>query len=149
MDMLRATIKSLQLNSQRGVRVRLSGSAALAQEELKSVETGMGIAAILSLTLVFTLLITGLRSVKLVAATIITLIIGLIWTAGFAIAALGQLNLISVAFAVLFIGLSVDFGIHFALRYREEVLQGTEHGLALERTTQSVGGSLILCSQLA
>ncbi len=149
MDMLRATIKSLQLNSQRGVRVRLSGSAALAQEELKSVETGMGIAAILSLTLVFTLLITGLRSVKLVAATIITLIIGLIWTAGFAIAALGQLNLISVAFAVLFIGLSVDFGIHFALRYREEVLQGTEHGLALERTTQSVGGSLILCAVAA
>ena len=32
----------------------------------------------------------------------------------------GALNLISVAFAVLFVGIGVDFGIQFCVRYREE-----------------------------
>ena len=32
----------------------------------------------------------------------------------------GALNMISVAFAVLFVGLGVDFGIQFAVRYRAE-----------------------------
>lgn len=146
MKKLRATIKSLRLTRDHGVRVRLSGSAALAQEELKSVETGMGIAAALSLTLVLTLLIMGLRSARLVVTTIITLLFGLIWTAGFALVAIGQLNLMSVAFAVLFIGLSVDFGIHFALRYQEEIHRNVSHTVALSRAVDSVGGSLVLCA---
>ncbi len=45
---------------------------------------------------------------------------GLILTAGFAALAIGSLNLISVAFGVLFIGLGVDFGIQFSIRYRDE-----------------------------
>ena len=146
MKKLRKIIASLSLTQDHGVRVRLSGSAAIAQEELKSVETGMGIAAGLSLTLVLTLLILGLRSARLVVATISTLIAGLVWTAGFAIFALGQLNLMSVTFAVLFIGLSVDFGIHFSLRYQEEMNRNVSHAVALGRATQSVGGSLVLCA---
>ena len=54
-------------------------------------------------------------------ATVLTLLCGLVLTAGFATLAVGTLNLISVAFAVLFIGLSVDFGIHLCLRYQEQV----------------------------
>ena len=146
MATLRTAIKSFNLIPAHGVRVRLSGSAALAQEELKSVKTGMGIAAVLSLTLVLSLLIIGLRSVRLVVATIVTLIIGLIWTAGFAVVAIGQLNLMSVAFAVLFIGLSVDFGIHFSLRYQEEININASHARALEKSTESVGGSLVMCA---
>ena len=149
MATLRSAINSLNLILEQGVRVRLSGSAALSQEELKSVETGMGVAAMLSLTLVLSLLILGLRSARLVAATIFTLIVGLIWTAGFAVVAVGQLNLMSVAFAVLFIGLSVDFGIHFVLRYQEEINSNVSHDAALERATESVGGSLVMCAVAA
>ncbi|MEQ8195167.1 MAG: MMPL family transporter, partial [Rhodospirillales bacterium] len=149
MKKLRSLFKELNLDAEHGVRVRITGSAALAQEELKSVETGMGYAAVLSLVLVASLLIVGLRSVHLFFATIVTLIVGLIWTAGFAIAAFGQLNLMSVAFAVLFIGLSVDFGIHFALRYREEDSRTGDHAGSLERAARSVGGSLALCAVAA
>ena len=45
---------------------------------------------------------------------------GLVLTAGFAALAIGSLNLISVAFGVLFIGLGVDFGIQFSMRYRDQ-----------------------------
>ena len=74
---------------------------------------------------------------------------GLIWTAAFATAAVGRLNLISVAFAVLFIGLSVDFGIHFALRYREAVIKGADHASALREAAAGVGNALTLCAVAA
>jgi len=48
----------------------------------------------------------------------VSLIVGLSITAAIGFAMVGALNLISVAFAVLFIGLGVDFGIQFSVRYR-------------------------------
>jgi len=83
----------MKLDPAHGVRVRLTGSAALATEEFKSVEDGMGLAAVISLVLVLALLVIGLRSLRLVVATLATLIAGLIWTAAFAVAAIGPFNL--------------------------------------------------------
>ncbi len=141
--------RELMLDGTGPVRLRISGSAALQQDELKSVEQGMGLAGMLSFTLVLVLLVLGLRSLRMVVAVLATLILGLIWTAGFAIWALGALNLISVAFAVLFIGLSVDFGIHFALRYREHRARGHDNGAALDATAAAGGGGLTLCAVAA
>jgi hopanoid biosynthesis associated RND transporter like protein HpnN len=129
MKRIRAVAKTLGLTPERGVRVRLTGTVALNTEELKSVEAGAGTAGFISLGLVAVFLIAGLRSLRLVAAVLITLIIGLVWTGAFATAAIGELNLISVAFAVLFIGLGADFGIHYALRFREAAAQGDKEPL--------------------
>ncbi|MDD9878090.1 MAG: MMPL family transporter [Magnetovibrio sp.] len=145
-DTVRRLAMELGLTKERGLRVRLTGSAALDEEELASVETGMGLAAVISLVLVLGLLTIGLRSSVLVVANLLTLISGLICTAAFAILAIGALNLISVAFAVLFIGLSVDFGIHFALRYQEAGRQGYPRDAALREAAGAVGGALTLCA---
>jgi hopanoid biosynthesis associated RND transporter like protein HpnN len=146
MKAVRRAAAEMNLDTDHGVRVRLSGTAALSKEELQSVEEGMGLAGILSLILVLGLLGIGLRSRRLIFATLLTLIMGLIWTAGFAILALGQLSLISVAFAVLFIGLSVDFGIHFGLRYKEAIDTGAFHDEALSEAARGVGGALTLAA---
>ena len=87
--------------------LRLGDHPALAAEEIQSVEEGMGLAGIISLTVVAGLLLVGLRSPRMAVAVFLTLIMGLIWTAGFAAAAVGTFNLISVAFAVLFIGITL------------------------------------------
>jgi uncharacterized protein len=149
MKAVRRAAAEMNLDKDHGVRVRLSGTAALSKEELQSVEEGMGLAGILSLILVLGLLGIGLRSRRLIFATVLTLIMGLIWTAGFAILALGQLSLISVAFAVLFIGLSVDFGIHFGLRYKEAIDTGAFHDEALSEAARGVGGALTLAAVAA
>jgi len=146
---IRRLVATLPALGQPGVRVRLTGSAPLAEEELVSVIDGMGIAGLLSLSLVVGLLFWGLRSVRLVMATLLTLLMGLVWTAGFATLAVGRLNLISVAFAVLFIGLSVDFGIHFVLRARESLDRGDETRHALVSAAAAVGGALGLCALAA
>ncbi len=130
---IRATAAALSLDSAHGVRVRLTGGPVMDQEELASVQNGAGLASIVSLVLVTILAFLGLRSPKLILATIVTLLLSLIWTAGFATVAVGYLNLISVAFAVLFIGLAVDFSIQFGLRYKE----GVDHGEGLAHALRS------------
>ena len=50
----------------------------------------------------------------------INLFMGLAITTAVGLMMVGSLNLLSVAFAVLFIGLGVDFGIQFSVRYRSE-----------------------------
>jgi len=144
MAAIRKLAAELEIDAAHGLDLRLTGSVALADEELASVERGMGLAGGLSLVLVLGLLVAGLRSFRLVAATLATLLMGLVWTAAFALLALGELNLISVAFAVLFIGLSVDFGIHFVLRYMEDVNNFAAHPAALNHAATGVGGALTL-----
>ena len=145
---LRRLATALEIGEAQGLRLRLTGPAALDHEEFESVEIGGATAGLISLCAVAVLLILGLRSISLVFATITTLLFGLTWTAAFAMAAIGHLNIISVAFAVLFVGLGVDFGIHFALRAREALGEtGGETGgkaAALERAAASVGGALAL-----
>ena len=143
---VRSLANKLHLTEENGVRVRLTGDAALEYEELLSVSRGAGLAGILALITVGIVLFLGLRSSKLVLASLITMIMGLIWTASFAALAVGQLNLVSVAFAVLYIGLSVDYAIHFCLRYKELIQQGVPHSTALQRTARDIGSSLVLCS---
>ncbi|HAT35399.1 MAG TPA: hypothetical protein DCS82_06765, partial [Rhodospirillaceae bacterium] len=149
MKVVRKIAEVAALTTDHGIRVRLTGGDAMSTEELASVSEGAAKAGWISLVLVALLLFVGLGSSRLVLATLLTLVTGLIWTAGFAIAAVGHLNLISVAFAVLFIGLGVDFGIHFALRFREEIVAGKPQAEALENATRDLGGALMLCASAA
>jgi hopanoid biosynthesis associated RND transporter like protein HpnN len=146
---IRALTDSLGLAGDGEVRVRITGQAVMLQDELRSVREGIGLVGLLSFLLVTALLTIGLRSLRLVIATLTALVAGLTWTAFFAAAAVGELNLISVAFAVLFIGLSVDFGIHFALRVREEIGRGASPGEALRDAAAGVGGPLTLTAVAA
>jgi uncharacterized protein len=132
-----------------GLTVRLTGSVALDQAELESVELGGKTAGILSLALVCVLLVLGLRSARLIVASLATLVIGLIWTAAFAAVAIGHLNLISVAFAVLFVGLAVDFSLHYCLRFREALAGGLDGRAAITETARGCGAALTLSAVCA
>ncbi len=131
------------------VTVRLTGPPALEREELQTVSQGTEIAGALSFALVTLLLVWGLRSWRLIVAVLVPLIVGLVWTFAFAALSIGQLNLISVAFAVLFIGLAVDFGIHFTLRFREAVSDGRDNGAALPDAALGIGRALTLSALCA
>lgn len=141
----RATINGIMQNNP-GTRIRITGETALEHEELESVSEGAAIAGIVSLILVCSSLWLGLRSVKLLITTFIALILGLILTAGFATLAIGHLNLISIAFAVLYIGLGVDYAIHICLHYRECRAQGMENRDAISDSVHTVGFSIFLCA---
>jgi hopanoid biosynthesis associated RND transporter like protein HpnN len=128
------------------VKVRITGETALEHEELESVTTGAQLAGILSLVLVFVVQWIGLRSLKLLSITYIVLVMGLIVTAGFAAITVGHLNVISIAFATLYIGLGVDYAVHICLYYRERRVRGYANDQAIHHSMSGVGSSLFLCA---
>ncbi|MDQ3563090.1 MAG: MMPL family transporter [Pseudomonadota bacterium] len=143
---IRDLARKLELTVERGVRVRLTGGAALAYEELQSVSFATQNASVGALLLVTLIMFIGLRSLWLTLGTLAALILGLIFTAAFATFAVGQLNLISVAFAVMYIGLGADYAIYLCLRYAELAQLEPDRRDALKRAVFHVGGSLTLCT---
>ena len=116
---VREAARSLGVTPDRGFRLRLTGPVALSDEEFASLTDRAGLIAAASIFLLCLSIFLAVRSLRLVLAILVTLAVGLIWTGAFAAAAIGTLNLISVAFGVLFSGLAVDFGIQFSVRYRD------------------------------
>jgi hypothetical protein len=98
---------------------RLTGPVPLADEEFATVAEGALVNTLATIAVVLALLFAALRSARLVLAVMTTLLVGLAITAGLGLAIVGEYNLISVAFAVLFVGLGVDFSIQLVVRYRE------------------------------
>ncbi len=135
-----------ELASGPDVRARLTGDFVLSYEDQQALVWQVGVAGSASFLLVTLLLMLGLRSKWLLGVTVVTLVAGLGISLGFATLAIGTLNTVSVAFPVLFIGLSVDFSIHLCLRYRELRAEGQGHRQALGGTGGSVGSSVALCT---
>jgi hopanoid biosynthesis associated RND transporter like protein HpnN len=135
-----------ELTPRPGLRLRVTGDRATHSEEMSLIIQEVALAGTLSLILVTVVLFYALRSLRLVLATVLTLLVGLVWTAGFAAVTVGQLNALTSAFAVLYIGLGVDFGIHFAMGYLDRRDAGATVGAALQNTGANVGSSLCLCA---
>jgi hopanoid biosynthesis associated RND transporter like protein HpnN len=143
---VRETAAELGLDARAGVSVRVTGNVALNTEEMVIVARQALLAAVGCFVLVGIVLFVALRSWRIAMAILGTLLVGLIATAAFAGFAVGKLNAVSVAFAVLFIGLGVDFGIHLGMRFAELVRAGGDDAPALTEMARSVGSSLILCA---
>jgi len=129
-------------------RVRLTGSVVLDDEEFASVAKGAVAGLIGSLILVTLWLYLAVRSWRLMLPIMSTLVLGLLLTTGFAAVAIGTLNLISVAFAILFVGIAVDFAIQFTVRLRE---RSRMHPVLVDalRETGRRSGAQILVAALA
>ncbi|MEN8183306.1 MAG: MMPL family transporter [Myxococcota bacterium] len=134
-----------ELERSHGARVRVTGDVAVLTEELSMAGGQILVAASVSLVLV-ALLLFACFGARLSLATVLTLLVGLVWTAGFAALAVGRLNALTVAFAVLYIGLGIDFGLHFAVGYRERRAAGAAPAGALVATGRGVGSSLVFCA---
>ncbi len=143
MDAIIGTIKQGYLAD---VEVKKTGEIVLEYEEMQTISNGVSVASIASLAAVCLTLWIAYRSLKLMFATFLSLTLGLIFSLGFATVAIGQLNLISIGFAVLFIGMGDAYSSHFCLRYRELILRGMDTHAALRETLASTGSSLILCT---
>ncbi|GLQ47052.1 hypothetical protein GCM10007862_21030 [Dyella lipolytica] len=101
------------------VRIDYTGSVALADVQFGALTRGIVASTAVSLLLLALWLYLAMHSFRRIIPILLTLLVGFALTIGFAALAVGTLNVISVAFAVLFVGLAVDFGIQFAVRLRE------------------------------
>ena len=101
------------------INIEFTGGLIIDYEEIGSVSTGNIIAGILSILIVSILLWIAFKDLKIIFILVGSILVGLSITMGIVSLTIGKLNLISVAFAVLFIGLTVDYGIQIVLRILE------------------------------
>lgn len=148
---MRTAIRDLDFVRSGNAHVYLTGEVQLNDEEFATVAEGMVAGLLGSLALVTLWLTLAVHTWRIIIPIVITLVVGLLLTTGFAAVAVGTLNLISVAFAILFVGIAVDFAIQFSVRFRGQTL--TEKGLAgLEQALFHTGeetGHQILVAALA
>jgi hopanoid biosynthesis associated RND transporter like protein HpnN len=145
-DVIRQTASQLGLDPAHGVRVRLTGSIPLSDEEFASLADRVWLVGGAMLGSMLLMLWLAVRSVKVVGAIVVTTLAGLVMTAAVGLLAVGRFNLISVAFIPLFVGLGVDFGIQLSVRFRAERL--VHEGLpdALAAAAGGIGRSLVLAA---
>ncbi|MFZ0066094.1 MAG: MMPL family transporter, partial [Pseudolabrys sp.] len=143
---IRQAASDLQLDKKYQARVRLTGSVPMADEEFATVQDGALENAIGTVITVLVILWLALKSARLIVAVFINLIVGLALTAAFGLMMVGALNMISVAFAVLFVGLGVDFGIQFSVRYRAERHDVQGLAPALVQAAEKIGVPLTLAA---
>ncbi|HEY1998219.1 MMPL family transporter [Paraburkholderia sp.] len=143
---IRATAASLHLDQQYGATVRLTGEQPLADEEFASVQDGAALNGAFTFVVVLIILWLALRSGRMILAVFITLFVGLAITAALGLMMVGALNMISVAFMVLFVGLGIDFGVQFGVKYREERNLDDRIAAALINTAHTIGVPLTLAA---
>ncbi len=135
-DAIRQAASDLNLAGEYGARVRLTGPVPIANEEYATVQDGAIVNGIGTVLVVLVILWMALHSSKIIFAVFLNLFIGLSLTTAVGLMMVGSLNLLSVAFAVLFVGLGVDFGIQYSVRYRSERFKSNDLRLALEQAAE-------------
>jgi uncharacterized protein len=126
--------------------VRITGQVALADEEFATVAQGAAAGLLGSLVLITLWLFLAVRSWRLIVPILMTLVLGLMLTVLFAAAAVGKLNLVSVGFGVLFVGIAVDFAIQFSVRYREFRFETNDPATAMTETARRVGVQILIAA---
>jgi len=145
-EAIRTAAERLQLDRAHGVRVRLTGSAALQDDEFATLTQGAGVIAGLASGAIVLMLWFAVRSPRLIASILVTTLVGLVTTTGLGLALFHRFNVISVAFIPLFVGMGMDFGIQLSVRYRAERTAGRDLRPALVAAARAMGKSLTLAA---
>ena len=126
--------------------LRLTGVVTMNDEQFGTIKENAVRNGLITLAIVAFILWLALRSGRLMAAVAVNLFVGLAVTAALGLFMVGAYNLISVYFSVLFVGIGVDFGIQFSVRYRSERHESDDLAKAIESAGLHVGAPLTLAA---
>jgi uncharacterized protein len=120
----------------KGVVAGITGVPVLEYEEMATSMDDMKIASVLSLILTVVLLLFAFRGLRNTVAAMTALLCAIAVAFGLATLLVGHLNILSMAFAVMLLGLGVEYGIQVVLRH-QELIQDTGFEQALQESLSS------------
>ena len=145
-DVIRQTAADLKFADVYQASLRLTGPVPMADEEFATIKENQWLNGSITILVVLFILWRALGSGRTILAVALNVVVGLAITAAVGLMMVGALNLISVYFAVLFVGLGVDFGIQFSVRYRSERHAIPDLRAALIETGRYVAAPLTLAA---
>ena len=145
-DAIRKAAADLNFAGNYQANLRLTGPVPMADEEFATIKENAALNATVTIAIVLFILWLALRWFRIIFAVFVCLVVGLAVTAALGMMMVGTLNLISVYFAVLFVGLGVDFGLQFSVRYRAERHEVDDLHEALLYSGRRAGAPLTLAA---
>jgi hopanoid biosynthesis associated RND transporter like protein HpnN len=122
-----------------GLNVGLIGEPVLDYDEMKQSQKDITVASILSLVLCALIFIYGYNETGRPVKATICLVVGLAYTLAFTTLTVGHLNILTITFVPMLIGLAIDFGVHLVTRYEEELRHGKTEEAAMTRAMVFTG----------
>ncbi|MFC2168299.1 RND family transporter [Acidobacteriota bacterium] len=126
-----------------GVEAGLTGFIAVGRDEMYYSEKSLGVTTAIAIIAIMLLLIVSFRMWVAPVLAIGNLLLGLIWAVGLAALIVGQLNIMTQMFAVILMGLGIDFSIHIMSGFTEQRAAGKNILTALENTYQKTGKGIL------
>ena len=108
------------------IDIGLTGKPVMQYDEMATSNTDMTRASIIALVLCAALFMVFMGGVKRPLLAVIAFGFGAAWTYGFATLAVGQLNLLSLVFMLVLVGVGLDYGVHVINRYQEFRIGGDD-----------------------
>ncbi|MEC7786247.1 MAG: MMPL family transporter [Nitrospinota bacterium] len=121
------------------IEVGLTGEDVISTDEMVTTQKDVELASKIALSGVSLLFIVAFRGIVKPLLAVLSLLVALAWSLGFTSLTVGHLNILSVVFTTILIGLGIDFGIHILERYKEERQSGTDILPSLQNTLQGTG----------
>ncbi len=122
-----------------GVNVGLTGEPVLEHDEMAQSQKDTTLASIVSLFLCALIFVYGYQETGRPVKATICLVVGLAYTLAFATLVVGHLNILTITFVPMLIGLAIDFGVHLITRYEEELRHGLTKEAALTKAMVFTG----------
>jgi hypothetical protein len=126
-----------------GLNVGLTGEPVLDFDEMLQSQRDSTRASVVSLLLCSLIFIYAYRETGRPLKAVACLVIGLGYTMGFTTLVIGHLNILTITFAPILIGLAIDFAIHFITRYEEETRNGQTPVAAMEKAMVFTGQGIV------
>lgn len=122
-----------------GLNVGLTGEPVLEVDEMRQSQDDSTLATIVSLIAVALIFIYGYHETGRPLKANLCLLVGLAYSIGFTTLVVGHLNILTITFFPILIGLAIDFGVHLITRYEEELRRGKTEREALEKAIVNTG----------
>jgi hopanoid biosynthesis associated RND transporter like protein HpnN len=137
-DRLRQLVKQTQAEVP-GLNVGITGMPVLDYDELTQSQKDITLASVVSLVLCALIFIYGYNEIGRPVKATICLVVGLAYTLAFTTLSVGHLNILTITFVPMLIGLAIDFGVHLITRYEEELRHGKTEEAALTKAMVFTG----------
>ncbi len=122
-----------------GLNVGVTGEPVLEKDEMAQSQKDTTLASVVALLICAVIFIYGYQETGRPVKATICLVVGLGYTLGFATLAIGHLNILTITFVPILIGLAIDFGVHLVTRYEEELHHGRSNEQALTKALVFTG----------
>jgi hopanoid biosynthesis associated RND transporter like protein HpnN len=122
-----------------GVNAGLTGEPVLDYDRMKQAQKDMTVASVVSLVFCALIFIYGYNETGRPLKATICLVVGLAYTLAFTTLTIGHLNILTVTFVPMLIGLAIDFGVHLITRYEEELRRGKTEEAAMTKAMVFTG----------